>query len=520
MSVFKELHAAVLRKSHVRAHASRSKTGKPEFIKEHEDSRVKKAPEKRIRKPSKAEVDAKKPFATTNQETVKLIKELNTAQTLMRRARPGSDLYLKAEARFDEAHAKLRAVAPKDSEAAKGLIPPKPAKKVEDPALKQIDFKAKAEQKKAKDQHKQKVDLAKIQHEQKLELMDKQHKHQKELMVHQSKLQKKTELEGAKKAKKDVAQTTQKAKQQIKEHINKTADMGAERFKKELERLGKEQIKKLEQAKTAKTQGDYGAILSGSKKIPKATKKPSMSKDEAKKVLSDLASKENYNTPKPKNSKPLSVSNPEVYDKAKEAREALGKEPWQRKRDDVKRVIGMPDARHRKYVEQAIKDGKKVPPEVLKDYPDLVPKKATRRMSQAAKEKIGADAAKQAAAANTTAPSPGKRGAISVPIVDPKTRKASTMSIDGIHSKDTPGLFVHKRPESKENTYSVTHIQSGRSLSDWHDGQKEALEYARKVGQENAKGKPDWTQPFEHIMDPQSESHQIHKEAVRLAHQR
>ena len=54
-----------------------------------------------------------------------------------------------------------------------------------------------------------------------------------------------------------------------------------------------------------------------------------------------------------------------------ELMERLGKMAWQRPRDAIQRVSGMPPEKHRKYVEQALAAGKTVPPEVLADYPDL-----------------------------------------------------------------------------------------------------------------------------------------------------
>lgn len=53
------------------------------------------------------------------------------------------------------------------------------------------------------------------------------------------------------------------------------------------------------------------------------------------------------------------------------AKEREGKQLWQRTRDAVNRVTGMPEKKHRKLVEDALKQGKDVPAEVLADYPDL-----------------------------------------------------------------------------------------------------------------------------------------------------
>lgn len=55
------------------------------------------------------------------------------------------------------------------------------------------------------------------------------------------------------------------------------------------------------------------------------------------------------------------------------AREKAGKMFWQRTREQVWRTLRMPAERHRRYVEDALTEGKQVPAEVLKDYPDLCP---------------------------------------------------------------------------------------------------------------------------------------------------
>lgn len=56
------------------------------------------------------------------------------------------------------------------------------------------------------------------------------------------------------------------------------------------------------------------------------------------------------------------------------ARETAGRLFWQRTQRQVAAAENMPAARHRQYVEEAIRLGKKVPPQVLADYPDLAPK--------------------------------------------------------------------------------------------------------------------------------------------------
>jgi hypothetical protein len=55
------------------------------------------------------------------------------------------------------------------------------------------------------------------------------------------------------------------------------------------------------------------------------------------------------------------------------AREKAGKQFWQRTQQQVWTALRMPAERHRKYVEDALKEGKQVPTVVLSDYPDLRP---------------------------------------------------------------------------------------------------------------------------------------------------
>jgi len=69
--------------------------------------------------------------------------------------------------------------------------------------------------------------------------------------------------------------------------------------------------------------------------------------------------------------RPAPPDTSELDKKISKAEEREGKKLWQRPRDAVKRVTGMPEAKHRKLVEDALKRGKDVPAEVLADYPDL-----------------------------------------------------------------------------------------------------------------------------------------------------
>ena len=76
--------------------------------------------------------------------------------------------------------------------------------------------------------------------------------------------------------------------------------------------------------------------------------------------------------------KPLVVSNPDRFEslskEAKEINKSLGnkkREFYESTQDQASTLLRMPAARHKKYVEDALKSGKTVPTEVLKDYPDL-----------------------------------------------------------------------------------------------------------------------------------------------------
>ena len=76
-----------------------------------------------------------------------------------------------------------------------------------------------------------------------------------------------------------------------------------------------------------------------------------------------------------KRSAPVNISNParfqKLMDERKSLLETLNRLPWQKSSNDVQRLENMPKARHRRYVEEALKEGKKVPQSVLDEYPDL-----------------------------------------------------------------------------------------------------------------------------------------------------
>lgn len=75
-------------------------------------------------------------------------------------------------------------------------------------------------------------------------------------------------------------------------------------------------------------------------------------------------------------SAPMNISNPARFEKLMEERklllETLNRLPWQKSSNDVRRLENMPKSRHRRYVEEALKEGKKVPQSVLNEYPDLM----------------------------------------------------------------------------------------------------------------------------------------------------
>jgi phospholipid N-methyltransferase len=64
-------------------------------------------------------------------------------------------------------------------------------------------------------------------------------------------------------------------------------------------------------------------------------------------------------------------------DRKSELREEIGDHFWQKPYAKVKASEQMPQAKHKKYVKEAIEAGKNVPAEVLADYPDLSPKQTT-----------------------------------------------------------------------------------------------------------------------------------------------
>jgi hypothetical protein len=93
----------------------------------------------------------------------------------------------------------------------------------------------------------------------------------------------------------------------------------------------------------------------------------------------------------PSRSSPMPISNPAKFQKLMEERKALletlNRLPWQKSSNDVQQRENMPKARHRKYVEEALKEGKKVPQSVLDEYPDL---KAMAKTQKSAGDKSGA----------------------------------------------------------------------------------------------------------------------------------
>ena len=120
--------------------------------------------------------------------------------------------------------------------------------------------------------------------------------------------------------------------------------------------------KKAEKAKEAKT---IAASNSGKE-----------AQEKAKKRLAeiDLETQVTWGV-QSKRSAPMNISNParfqKLMDERKSLLETLNRLPWQKSSNDVQRLENMPKARHRRYVEEALKEGKKVPQSVLDEYPDL-----------------------------------------------------------------------------------------------------------------------------------------------------
>lgn len=134
MDYFEQAMAAsadVLAKSHHKA-TSRIVNGKVVQVKEFDDKRTKKAEPIGQEKPGKidpnqAEIDAAKPYADKDPRLVRAIKEANAAQNLLRRCKPGSVPYKKAEKRLEAAHAQIRshtAGAAPDPDTSRALINP------------------------------------------------------------------------------------------------------------------------------------------------------------------------------------------------------------------------------------------------------------------------------------------------------------------------------------------------------------------------------------------------------------
>jgi len=74
------------------------------------------------------------------------------------------------------------------------------------------------------------------------------------------------------------------------------------------------------------------------------------------------------NTIRPKSWKPLVVSNPAEYARLRgqihDLQESIGQRPWQRTKEQAK-SLGIPEAKHREMVKEAMDAGKNVPPGVL-----------------------------------------------------------------------------------------------------------------------------------------------------------
>jgi 8-oxo-dGTP pyrophosphatase MutT (NUDIX family) len=98
-----------------------------------------------------------------------------------------------------------------------------------------------------------------------------------------------------------------------------------------------------------------------------------LSDDEAARELSEIES--SYTGPYGPANQPPGLPGSDRHrqdmERKGELSERLGKQTWQRPQAAAKSVWGMPEAKHREHVKRAIEAGKAVPPEVMKDYPDL-----------------------------------------------------------------------------------------------------------------------------------------------------
>lgn len=72
-----------------------------------------------------------------------------------------------------------------------------------------------------------------------------------------------------------------------------------------------------------------------------------------------------------KGSRPAPPDTRELDAAIRDTKEKCGKAFWQRTQEQVARVLNMPAAKHRQYVEEAWLAGKKVPADVLADYPEF-----------------------------------------------------------------------------------------------------------------------------------------------------
>jgi hypothetical protein len=106
-----------------------------------------------------------------------------------------------------------------------------------------------------------------------------------------------------------------------------------------------------------------------------APRTPAETRAEIAQIKLDMTYGYGENTPRPKSWAPMAVKEPArhqlLVEKIQALEEQIGSRPWQRQRDAIQRITGMPPERHRRYVLDALKAGKDVPVAVLADYPGI-----------------------------------------------------------------------------------------------------------------------------------------------------
>jgi hypothetical protein len=597
MNPLEDLEAAVLRKSHVRTFTRRSKTGKVETVQEHEDARSKKAkPAPKNRGKSKAEMDAHRPYADSDPELVGAIKAANAAQTILRRAEPGSAPYKAAMKKLEVAQELIRRHAKggsaKPSKAEKEHLGPikKPTKKqataklAQDalkPTKKVSAEKRTAQAKLAADKematHKAKIAKDAAEHQAKLKQQEREHQaklqrqqaeHQaklgKDAAEHQGKIAEKADKRKAALGKesdthkaslaKDGASHKAKLDQDTKgavptdEHLKAAAkdamaehanymesrrsqaeardqkvphegayDKGAKTLASD-QHIGKLKGSDMWQQKgpvatlehhadlhkkladQARGKGDRrvaathdGASHMATRIAGAMKQRMSGGKDVAqqsdKQVAKQLA--------EPKKPSPHPLGAPpgskfaEALDRRKKTAEAEGESIARNAvKNDLTQKFGDRVSRGM----ARTKDAKAGDKPTGKDALDAIHsyfKTAAQRRKEIAEAH---DKSRQEMhGKNDKAPGPGQRGSFHISHWEAPTKK-----VQGIHSKDAPGLMAYR--QGKED-YAIHHIASGAKVFDGYRSEESATRAMARLGSEHPQhGKPDWTKPEKEVM--------------------